>query len=132
MAGKIVPTKLMLRDIIRLKTRSIYKTIDNQSAWDSCFNILNYPSAHKEIIFWRDNIKTLNERTILKDHVLKIVISSDASDKGIGAIYESKNLICCKSINFEESDNSSTWRKLEAIIFPLSSFGKFIRGTSVI
>ena len=73
----------MLKDIIRLKTRSIYKTIDNQLAWDSRFNILNYPSAHKEIIFWRDNIKTLNERTILKDHVLKIIISSDASDKGI-------------------------------------------------
>ena len=130
-AGKIVSTKFVLKDIIRLKTRSIYKTIDNQLAWDSRFNILNYPSAHKEIIFWRDNIKTLNERTILKDHVLKIIISSDASDKGIGAICESKNLICHKSFNFEECDNSSTWRELEAIRFALLSFEKFIRDTSV-
>ena len=46
-AGKIVSTKFVLKDIIRLKTRSIYKTIDNQLAWDSRFNILNYPSTQR-------------------------------------------------------------------------------------
>lgn len=130
-AGKVVSTKFVLKDIIRLKTRSIYKTIDNQLSWDGRLNILNYPNTHKEIIFWRDNIKTLNERSVLKDHALKLIISSDASDKGIGAICESKNLICHKSFNFGERNNSSTWRELEAIRFAFISFGKFIRDTSV-
>ena len=130
-SGKIVSTKFVLKDILRLKTRSIYKTIDNQLAWVSRLNILNYPNAHKEIIFWRDNIKALNERTVLKDHALKVIISSDASDKGIGAICESKSLFCHRLFSFRECYNSSTRRELEPIRFALSSFGKFITDTSV-
>lgn len=130
-AGKIVSTKFVLKDIIRLKTRSIYKTIDEQLSWDGRLNILNYPNAHKEIIFWRDNINALNNRTVLKDHTLKLIVSSDASDKGIGAICVSKSLICHRPFNSRERNNSSTWRELEAIHFALISFGKFMRDTSV-
>ena len=130
-AGKVVSTKFVLRDIIRLKTRSIYKTVDEQLSWDRRLNILNYPDAHKEIIFWRDNIKVLNKRTVLKDQTSKLIISSDASDKGIGAICESKSLVCHRSFNIFECHNSSTWRELEAMRFALDSFGKFIRGSSV-
>ena len=50
LAGKIVSTKFVLSNIIRLKTRSIYKTIDRQLSWDGKFNILNHPEAHREIL----------------------------------------------------------------------------------
>jgi len=130
-AGKVVSTKFVLKDIIRLKIRFIYKAIDEQLSWDRRLNILHYPLAHKELIFWRDNINVLNNRTVLKDLATKLIISSDASDKGIGAICESKSLICHKSFNIWECSNSSTWRELEALRFALDSFGKSIRGASV-
>lgn len=98
-AGKVVSTKFVLKDIIRLKTRSIYKAIDNKLFWDGRSNMLNYPNAHKELIYWRANIIALNERTVLSDHTIKLIIPSDASDKGIGAICESKSHICHKSFN---------------------------------
>jgi len=130
-AGKVVSTKFVLKDIIRLKIRFIYKAIDEQLSWDRRLNILHYPLAHKELIFWRENINVLNNRTVLKDLATKLIISSDASDKGIGAICESKSLICHKSFNIWECSNSSTWRELEALRFALDSFGKSIRGASV-
>ena len=46
LAGKIVSTKFVLSNIIRLKTRSIYKTIYRQLSWDGKFNILNHFEAH--------------------------------------------------------------------------------------
>ena len=42
------------------------------------------------------------------------------------------NIVCHKSFNKGESGNSSTWRELEAINFSLRSFGKLVRGKSVL
>ena len=114
-AGKIVSTKFVLGNIIRLKTRFIYKVIDNQNSWDSHLNILNYPEAHKDILFWRDNINDLNKRNIIENTFSSITIFSNASSTGIGAICESNNLVCHKNFNLEERNKSSTWRELEAV-----------------
>lgn len=132
LAGKIVSTKFVLSNIIRLKTRSIYKTIDRQLSWDRKFNILNYPEAHREILFWRENIKRLNKKSSLTDNLPKLTISSDASDTGIGGICTSMSILCHKSFNNKESGSSSTWRELEAINFSLRSFGELIRGKSML
>ena len=100
-AGKIVSTQFVLSNIIRLKTRFIYKTIDRQLSWDGNFNILNQPEAHREILFWKDNIKRLNKRSSLADSLQKLTISSDASDTGIGGICTSINIVRHKSFNKE-------------------------------
>ena len=124
-------TKFVLRNIIRLKTRSIYKVIDNQNSWDSHLNILNYPEAHKDILFWRDNINDLNKRNIIENTFSSITSFSDASSTGIGAICESNNLVCHKNFNLEERNKSSTWRELEAIRFSLKAFSKSIQNNSI-
>ena len=49
LAGKVVSTKFVLSNIVRLKTRFLYRTIDKQFSWDAQFNILDYPEAHNEI-----------------------------------------------------------------------------------
>ena len=37
--GKLISTKFVLRDIVQLKTRNLYKAIENQPLWDSRVNL---------------------------------------------------------------------------------------------
>ena len=132
-AGKIVSMKFVLSNVIRLRTRSIYKCIDQQPSWVNKLNILNFLEAHKEILFWRDNISVLNKRSVINTVSNKTVIKSDASDHGIGAIlFESSGRKeCFRMFDEGEASNNSTWRELEAIRFSLLSFAPKIKGKSI-
>ena len=132
LTGKVVSMKFVLSNIIKLKTRSLYKAIDEAASWDGKFNIFNYSDAHKEILFWRDNIDLLNNKSILKSQV-KYTIYSDASSSGIGAILkEGSSLnVCHKMFDVREIDRSSTWRELEAIRFGLDSFCHKLSNSSI-
>ena len=125
--------KFVLLNVIKLRTRSIYKCIESQSSWDGKFNILDIPEAHKEILFWRDNIISLKNRDVIIRDQMKTVIKSDASDHGIGAVLydidEEKE--CFRMFNEGEASLSSTWRELEAIRFSLQSFGPKISKKSI-
>lgn len=130
--GKVVSTKFILGDIVRLKTRFLYKVIDDQSSWDSRVNILNFNEALKEIIFWRDNITSLNKKYIKNNVELQFSIFSDASDSGIGGFLRERNVSCYKHFQIDEREKSSTWRELEGIRFSLESFSIFIRNSRVV
>jgi len=133
LAGKIVSMKFVLLNIIRLKSRYIYKVIDEQRTWDNRLNILNYPEAHREIIFWRDNIIKLNVRNINSDSKSpEVFMFSDASNSGIGAISSNKNLKCHKLFNRFEQSQSSTWRELEAIRFSIKSLDSPLKNKNVL
>ena len=55
--GKLISTKFGLGDIVQLKTRNLYKVIENQWLWGSRMNLTNYEKAIKELIFWKSTIK---------------------------------------------------------------------------
>lgn len=134
--GKLVSTKFVLSNIVRLKTRFLYKTIDEQSSWDRKLNILNYPEAHKEILFWKDNLYNLNVRSVIKSNSVREQIFSDASSTGVGAVWLVENkiapsLVCHKMFDNDEILRSSTWRELEAIRFALEAFGEKLSFKSV-
>jgi len=126
--------KFVLSNVIRLRTRHIYKVIDEAPSWDGKINILNYLEAHKEIIFWKDNINFLNNRSVIKQSPSKIVIYSDASNSGIGFVFsENDNLnVCHKMFDSSEVAKSSTWRELEAIRFGLESFHDKLSSKSIL
>ena len=132
-AGNVVSMKFVLSNVIRLRTRSIYRCIESQLSWDGKFNILHFPEAHKEVLFWRDNIISLNKRDVIIRHLFKTVIKSDASDHGIGAIlYDTvEEKECFRMFSEGEASLSSTWRELEAIRFSLQSFGPKISRKSI-
>ena len=46
--GKIISTIFVLGNIVRLKTRYLYKSILAQMSWDSHFNVLSYQFAVEE------------------------------------------------------------------------------------
>ena len=52
---KLISTKYVLGDIVQLKTRNLYKVIENQLLWDSRVNLTNYEKAIKELIFWKNS-----------------------------------------------------------------------------
>ena len=80
LAGKIVSTKFRICDIIHLKTRFIYITMENRFSWDSTFNLAHQIKTAKEILFCKNVTKKLHKR-VIKDYNVPsiIVIYSDAS-----------------------------------------------------
>ena len=122
LAGKIVSTKFIIGNIIHLKTRNIFKTIEERSSWDSKFNLSVQPETIKEIVFWKNNIKNLNKKFIREYKTPSFVVYSDASDSGLASIYKEKgkDYVCYKNFSDKEKSLSSTWRELEAIRYSLN------------
>lgn len=134
LAGKIVSMKFVLSNLIRLRTRFLYKAIDKAPTWDGKINILHFKEAHKEILFWKNNIVKFNKRSVIKENYSNIIVYSDASNSGIGALFKENNSIeiCHKMFDKDEEKKSSTWRELEAIRFGLESFSEKLSNKSVL
>ena len=123
LAGKIISTKFIIGNLIHLKTRNIFKSIESRSSWDTKFNIAHHTGTVKEIIFWKNNIKSFNKRVIKEYVIPTIFVYSDASNSGLASIYKDKgkDKICYKNFSETEKSKSSTWRELEAIRYSLNS-----------
>ena len=121
-------------NIVRLKTRAIYKTIQMMYGWDNKFNYLYYHETVDEILFWRHNCKRLNSKSITSYSIPRYMLYSDASGTGCGGIFYDKHsdVICYKNFNDLEGAESSTWRELESIKFALQSFGNEIRDKALV
>ena len=64
LAGKIISTKFALGDITQLKARFAYQCIESRASRDKKFNINNYNKMVEEILFWKFNIKKLNNKSL--------------------------------------------------------------------
>ena len=63
LAGQLISTKYVIGDIVQLKTRFLYKSIQS-SSWDKTFNIGNYKGTVEEILFWKLNLVKYNNKVI--------------------------------------------------------------------
>ena len=90
MIGKIISTIFVLANIVRLKTRYLYKSILAQMSWDSHFNVLYYYFVVEAITFWKQNIQTLSKRPLIPYKLPITKVYSDASNSGIGTCFEKK------------------------------------------
>ena len=132
LAGSIVSTKFVLGDIINLKTRYLYATIEERISWDSKINILEHEETFREILFWKENLIRLNKRKFIEYKANNFNLASDASDTGLGVIFSCKrNIKCHKHFSDWERAQSSTWRELEGIRFGLDSFSKYLENSYV-
>ena len=119
--GKIISTIFVLGNIVRLKTRYLYKSILAQTAWDSHLNVLYYHFAMEEITFWKQSIQTLNKRPLILYKLPITKVYSDASNYGIGTSFEIKgeNYFIHKNFSITEKCRSSKWRELGGIYYSL-------------
>ena len=134
LTGMILSTKFVIGHIVQLKTRFLYKAIEDQYSWDKKFNINFYHEAIREVIFWKTNIVAQNKKHIRSYSIPELKVYSDASNTGMGATFMSqqKTYEAYKNFSTSESSQSSTWRELKAIQFSLNSFAKVIHGKSIL
>ena len=123
LAGQLISTKYVIGDIVQLKTRFLYKSIEQSSSWDKTFNIGNYNDTVDEILFWKFNLVKYNNKVINCYNIPFFHVHSDASNTGIAYVFDvrGKRNICYRNLTDLEKTFSSTWRELEAIRFSLLS-----------
>ena len=119
--GQIISLLHAVGKIARLRTRALYRCIDTRASWNA--PVLIDEAAYKEINFWNNEVKNLNDKGFnveYKDEY-EIEAFSDASADGYGgyvslcagALAEGTEVI--GSWNQEEAQQSSTWREAEAV-----------------
>ena len=83
-----------------------------------------HDQGKSELLFWRDNLKALNGVLFWPvPFVPSVVIFSDASANGCAAFIQGTDLVFQRNWSLDESEKSSTWRKLAAIKFSNEAFG---------
>ena len=129
--GHIMSMSPVLGNLTRLKTRFLYKVIDSRSTWDSRFNIGLHNDCLSEIFFWKNNIVSLNSRTIVPYQAPFLLRFSDASNVACGAYLVGTEEVSHRMWSSSEAEKSSTWRELKAVHFALTSFKNSVQGKSV-
>ena len=129
--GHIMSMSSVLGNLTRLKARFLYKVIDSRSKWDSRFNIGLHNDCLSEIFFWKNNIVSLNSRTIVPYQAPLLLSFSDASNVACGAYLVGTEEVSHRMWSSSEEEKSSTWRELKAVHFALTSFKNSVQGKSV-
>ena len=131
LTGKLLSMKYILGNIVRLKSRFLYRCIDERSSWDAKFNILKHIEALNEIFFWKYNLTKFNTKCIKPLFDPQEFLYSDASSIGLGAV-TSGALQCHRHFSAHEQTKSSTWRELTALFYALKAFSKVLNSKTVI
>ena len=122
-AGQLISTKYVISDIVQLKTRFLYKSIEQSSSWDKTFNIGNYNNTVDEILFWKFNLEKYNNKVINCYNIPMFHVHPDAINTGIACVFDvrEKKNICYRNLTDLENTFSSIWSQLEAIQLSLLS-----------
>ena len=132
--GKIISTKLVLQNVVQLKTRRLYYAIDKGKTWDGRISMSNYPGAVSELKFWANEFRNMNIHYLAKEYKPTLLGASDASDTGIAAkiTIDGVDHSICKNLSLEKSQESSTWRELYAVYHSISSLVPIIKNRKLV
>ena len=119
LAGQLISTKYVVGDIVQLKTRFLYKSIEQSSSWDKTFNIGNYNDTVDEILFWKFSLVKYKNKVINCYYIPLFHVHSDTSNTVIASVFDvrGKKNICYRNLTDLEKTFSSTWLELEASDF---------------
>ena len=123
MTGKLISTKFVIGNIAQLKTRALYKVMEKRLSWDKKFNIRNHNDMVQEILYWKFDIRNLNNKVFREYRIASLFIYSDESSNGLASVYKDKgrSFICYKNFDKIGKKQRSTWIELEAIHYSLKS-----------
>ena len=141
--GQIISMKVVVGDIVRMKTRFLYYCILSKASWEAKVKIS--VDALKEIEFWRKNVSILNGNGrsiefVCASDVCNLLLYCDASDVGFGGYFETfddennENVFLGSVVGnwtADESRLSSTWRELEAVNRVMKSRVNFIQNQNL-
>ena len=68
----------------------------------------------EKILFWKFNIRKLNNKSLYRHEIPHLFIYADASNTGLASVYKENGKLnmCWKNFNFIEETKSSTWAEL--------------------
>ena len=61
--------------------------IEKRLSWDKIFNIGNYNGTFEEILFWKFNIRNLNNKAFREHRIPSLFVYSDASNNRLASVY---------------------------------------------
>ena len=124
---------LGLGPIARLFTRQMYFRIAHSSHWHQCIDI--DAALADELKFWLNHVSAFNGYNISRNlATVTSVVYSDASLTGYGG-YTANIGNCYRSSGMwspSESQQSSTWREMKAIVYVLTSFQQLLKNHIVV
>ncbi|XP_060597608.1 uncharacterized protein LOC132751470 [Ruditapes philippinarum] len=84
LVGRLISLQFVFGNIVRLRTREMYKCIISRASWDS--PVLVSESAIHEIMYWKENVRKLNGsgKYMSEMKVYDIHVFCDASGSGYG------------------------------------------------
>ena len=90
LAGQLISSKYVIGDIVQLKTRFLYKSIEQSSSWDKTCNVGNYNDTVDEILFWKFNLVKYSNKVINCYNIPLFYVHSDASKREIACVFDVK------------------------------------------
>ena len=134
LVGRITSMSLVLGSIVRMMTRACYKLTggDGRYRWDECVEWS--AEAQEEVVFWRGFEASGRFASLVplwaEYKVADLIVSSDASDTGVGAVCGHEHLAL--PLPLVARGTSSSCRELHAVLLALQVFGeRFLRGKRV-
>ena len=130
--GKIISLKPVVGFLVQLKTKYSSMMICEKSVhWDKKFYIPASSLVIEELFFWYNNIVKFNNKFVFSYSIPSILIYSDASHSGCGAVTVDEGMKFNYSWSASEAEKSSTWRELKAVALAIQSFGSTLFGKCV-
>ena len=119
--GQIISAMPVVGNCAKVVTKISQHTVSTAKSWDEC--IILTSAIKKEIIFWKDNIDSLNCRCLCEDKSPQVmnVIEGDASSTGCGSLLNGEK-IAARIFSSAERETHSTFRELANIHFSLLAF----------
>ena len=129
--GLIISTSRVIGAIVFFNTRYCNDLVVNRVSWDRSIKLFSCNDAIREIIFWKQNLVSLNSRPFVQEsHYSDVIVHSDASAFAIGAV-TNDDRACHRSLCAGERIMSSTYRELLAILYGLRVFNSHLTGKRV-
>ena len=85
--GKVTSTKLVIGNLVQVKTRNWYKTLEQQPSWDSRIKMSSCSAYLEELFVLKRNLEKLNVLKIFDYNTSDIFATSDASSTGLAAFF---------------------------------------------
>ena len=129
--GQLISMQSVMGHLVRLRTRSLYDCVQTRASWEA--PVMVSSKALDELIFWKENVRVLNESTFTSSLVMEKSIFCDASGAGFGGyVVGIQDSEVVGSWSETESVLSSTWRELEAVYRTVHSSVKSLEGQNVL
>ncbi|XP_041453613.1 uncharacterized protein LOC121406809 [Lytechinus variegatus] len=129
-AGQIISMQPAIGTIVQLKSKEIFKCINNRASWNA--PVLVTGEAVTELLFWYKHLDRLNGVSISRVKSCNCCLFTDASGTGFGAyVSEIPDLEVVGSWTDSEMKYSSSWREIEALNRALKSVGPCLEGQDI-